>query len=297
MPEISFHAMAGATHPRTLRLQGVLKNREVTVLIDGRSTHNFIDQSIVSSLGLPVVRETFQVMVGNRETISCSGRCLSLTLGIQNQRVQADFYVLPVAACPIVLGVQWLETLGPVELDYKKLTMRFIHRGRPCSFQGLDKFGLEPLGDTELLHISGMGYFLQITSVPVDQSSNQAPMPSDLSSLLAQYAEVFAVPIGLPPQRPHDHRIPLLADHQPYVGPSILVSPEIPAVSNTSDSSTCIPQPEAILASRIIHKGKYRPHKEVLVQWSGAPPGDAMWENSWRFSRMYPGFVLEDKDV
>lgn len=216
MPEISFHAMAGATHPRTLRLQGVLKNREVTVLIDGRSTHNFIDQSIVYSLGLPVVRDrTFQVMVGNRETISCSGRCLSLTLGIQNQRVQADFYVLPVAACPIVLGVQWLETLGPVEMDYKKLTMRFIHRGRPCSFQGLDKFGLEPLGDTELLHISGMGYFLQITSVPVDQSSNQAPMPSDLSSLLAQYAEVFAVPIGLPPQRPHDHRIPLLADHQP----------------------------------------------------------------------------------
>ncbi|KAJ8622222.1 hypothetical protein MRB53_030751 [Persea americana] len=133
MPEISFHAMAGATHPRTLRLQGVLKNWEVTVLIDSGSTHNFIDQSIVYSLGLPVVRDrTFQVMVGNRETISCSGRCLSLTLGIQNQHVQPDFYVLPVAACPIVLGVQWLETLRPVEMDYKNLTMRFIHQGRPC---------------------------------------------------------------------------------------------------------------------------------------------------------------------
>jgi hypothetical protein len=26
---------------------------------------------------------------------------------------------LPVAACQVVLGVQWLETLGPVEIDYK----------------------------------------------------------------------------------------------------------------------------------------------------------------------------------
>lgn len=81
-----------------------------------------------------------------------------------------------------------------------------------------------------------------------------------------------------------------------YVGPSIPISPDIPAVSNVSDSP-CIPQPEAILASRIIHKGKYRPRKEVLVQWSGSPPEDATWENSWRFSRLYPGFVLEDKDV
>eukprot|EP00268_Persea_americana_P064078 TRINITY_DN8393_c1_g1_i1.p2 TRINITY_DN8393_c1_g1~~TRINITY_DN8393_c1_g1_i1.p2 ORF type:complete len:393 (+),score=41.64 TRINITY_DN8393_c1_g1_i1:5704-6882(+) len=81
-----------------------------------------------------------------------------------------------------------------------------------------------------------------------------------------------------------------------YVGPSIPVSPEISTVSNTSDSP-CIPQPEVILASRIIHKGKYHPGKEVLVQWFGAPPEDAPWENSWRFSRMYPGFVLEDKDI
>lgn len=53
-PEISFHATAGTNHPQTIRVSGKLKNKEVTVLIDGGSTHNFIDQAIVSKHGLPI---------------------------------------------------------------------------------------------------------------------------------------------------------------------------------------------------------------------------------------------------
>ena len=58
-----------------------LQNNEVTVLIDGGSTHNFINQNVVSKFGLHVVKDkTFQVMVANREKIDCAGRCLALTL-------------------------------------------------------------------------------------------------------------------------------------------------------------------------------------------------------------------------
>ncbi|KAK0608629.1 hypothetical protein LWI29_033588 [Acer saccharum] len=138
IPEISFHAIAGTTHPQTLRVVGKLRNREVTVLIDGGSTHNFIDQSVVTKLGLPMVRDqTFQVMVANREKINCAGRCMGLTLIIQGHSVRADFFVLPVAACQVVLGVQWLETLGPVETDYRKLTMTFIKMGLNANFRAL----------------------------------------------------------------------------------------------------------------------------------------------------------------
>ena len=35
IPEISFHAIAGAEHPQTLRVFGKLKNKNVMVLIDG----------------------------------------------------------------------------------------------------------------------------------------------------------------------------------------------------------------------------------------------------------------------
>jgi hypothetical protein len=40
-----------------------------------------------------------------------------------------------------------------------------------------------------------------------------------------------------------------------------------------------LPEPELILDRRVIQKGKYRPKTEVLVQWKGALPEDASWEN------------------
>ncbi|KAL5781782.1 hypothetical protein ACOSP7_006811 [Xanthoceras sorbifolium] len=45
LPEISFHAITGTTHPQTIRLQGQMKGKEVIMLVDGGSTHNFVDQS------------------------------------------------------------------------------------------------------------------------------------------------------------------------------------------------------------------------------------------------------------
>ncbi|KAJ0051454.1 hypothetical protein Pint_03499 [Pistacia integerrima] len=48
LPEISFNAITGTEHPQTIRVLGKLKNKHVTVLIDGGNTHNFIDQAIVS---------------------------------------------------------------------------------------------------------------------------------------------------------------------------------------------------------------------------------------------------------
>lgn len=76
MPEISFHAIAETNHPQTIRVMGRLKNKNITALIDGGSTHNFIDQAIVTKYGLPVIRDKkFQLMVANREKIECAGQC------------------------------------------------------------------------------------------------------------------------------------------------------------------------------------------------------------------------------
>ncbi|KAH7532957.1 hypothetical protein FEM48_Zijuj04G0078500 [Ziziphus jujuba var. spinosa] len=110
---------------------GQLGKYSVTILIDEGSTHNFIDQATVTRWGLPVVHGSpFQVMVANREKIQCFGKCVGLELIIQGCTVKADFYVLLVAACQVVLGVQWLETIGPIQTNYKNLTMSFGQGGK-----------------------------------------------------------------------------------------------------------------------------------------------------------------------
>jgi hypothetical protein len=184
------------------------------VLIDGGSTHNFIDQSMVTKLGLQVVcGKTFKVTVGNKEVIECTGRCLGLSLSLQGITIRADFFVLPVAACQAVFGVQWLETLGPIETDYKKLSMSFTQACRIHILKGMTSSELAPLSEKELLHLSGMGFFVHMISDV--QPIQDTKLPPDLSQILSEFAHVFDEPTKLPPTGSHDHRIPLLPNQPP----------------------------------------------------------------------------------
>ncbi|GJR82533.1 retrovirus-related pol polyprotein from transposon 297 [Tanacetum coccineum] len=138
VPEISFHAISGTSHPRTLCVWGKLKNKNVIVLIDGGTTHNFIDQVTVTKYDLPILKgQKFHVTMANQEKIECVSRCKALIIATHGKSITADYYVLPVAAYPIVLGVQWLETLRPITMDYKHLTMSFEFAGVFHTFYGL----------------------------------------------------------------------------------------------------------------------------------------------------------------
>ncbi|KAL5752650.1 hypothetical protein ACOSQ2_023157 [Xanthoceras sorbifolium] len=105
LPEVSFHAITDTEHPQTIGVHGKLKGKEVTMLIDGGSTYNFVDQSLVTKYGLPITRDkTFQVIIANREKITCMGRCLALPLVIQGYDKELDFYILHVAAVKVFIG-------------------------------------------------------------------------------------------------------------------------------------------------------------------------------------------------
>lgn len=50
--QISFHALSGHLAPETLRLVGCISTHNAVILVDGGSTHNFIQERLVKSLGL-----------------------------------------------------------------------------------------------------------------------------------------------------------------------------------------------------------------------------------------------------
>ena len=201
-------------HPQTLWVAGKLKNRDVTILIDGGSTHNCIDQAIATKLGLPVTRDKqFQVMVANREKIECVGFCQAITINVQGQSITADYYVLPVAACQLVLGIQWLATLGPIEMDYARLSMSYREGENIRSFQGLQRPGMANLIEKEFFNLQGTLFFLQIRSVG---SSNQPKkQPPDLAQLLTSFSHIIETPKTLPPSRFDDYCFPLQPNADP----------------------------------------------------------------------------------
>lgn len=131
LDKISFHSLAGHSAPKTLRLLGSISNHQVVVLVDGGSTHNFIQQELVVQLNLPC-RETpfpLRVMVGNSQQLLCTSLCEMVSLTIQSTQFIVDLHVLPISGANIVLGVQWLKSLGLVLTNYNTLSMQFFYQG------------------------------------------------------------------------------------------------------------------------------------------------------------------------
>lgn len=136
--QINFQSLAGQLALNTLRMLGSLFSHQVVVLVDGRSTHNFIQQELVTLLQLPchATSSPLQVMVGNGQHLQCTNWCEAITIDIQSSKFIVDLHVLPIFSANVVLGIPWLKSLGHVLTDYNTLTMQFIHEGRVVELKG-----------------------------------------------------------------------------------------------------------------------------------------------------------------
>jgi hypothetical protein len=79
--------------------------------------------------GLPVTPiSEFWVTVANGERLSCGEKHEGVCLLIQGMKIIVTLFSLPLNGLDIVLGIQWLEKLGPIVCDWGKLSIT-ITRG------------------------------------------------------------------------------------------------------------------------------------------------------------------------
>ena len=125
-PEISLNAMAGQYHPSTLRMQGQCLIEPLMILLDSGSTHNFMRTKTAERLKLFMTStKPFKVHVGSGDSLICKAKCDNVLIQIQGHEFPVDFFVLDFNGLDVVLGVQWLQTLGTVHTNYRDLTMEF----------------------------------------------------------------------------------------------------------------------------------------------------------------------------
>ena len=71
-PTIYCHALVGISTPQTLKIEGYIKKKKATVLIDSGSTYNFIHCKLSKFLNWFVyLAPEFQVMIRYGGTINC----------------------------------------------------------------------------------------------------------------------------------------------------------------------------------------------------------------------------------
>ena len=131
------HALADYSNLQTMKVSGLLKCQPVTVFIDTSSTNNFLNEGMIQKLSIHVEHyEPFEVKLADGGTLTCKSKSSNVKLIVQDHELRADLYLLPLVDYEVVLGIKWLRTLGDVQWNFSKLTMKFSLNGNRVTFRG-----------------------------------------------------------------------------------------------------------------------------------------------------------------
>ena len=203
-PIISRHALSSFNAPKTLKVVGFLKKQKVTVLIDSSSTHNFINKKLATLLNcFTNSAPEFQVLIADGGIVSCSGKCHSIKLSMGDYQLDTPMYEISMGAADIVLGVQWLTTLGTIEMNFQELFMRFQSKGKVVELRGLKAKSPQMVSSHQMqkfLKKGVDGFVAQLCSLEVSQS-NTLTHPY-LQAIIDPHLVILGdMPKGLPPKR------------------------------------------------------------------------------------------------
>jgi hypothetical protein len=194
-PIISLNALTSFSAPQTLKLIGYIKHRKVIILVDSGSTHNFIHRCIAQETHCYIhAVNNFQIMIANGGSMKCGGRCENVCLQIGDYNLKSHMFAIDMGGCDIVLGVEWLRTLGPILMDFQNLTMQFDQGGHKHKFQGITAGSPEIISSHRIEKLLKKGHSGVIAQLHAIQSTEIPPMPQDLQALLSRHQTVFSTP-------------------------------------------------------------------------------------------------------
>ena len=111
----------------------------------------------------------------------------------------------------VVLGVQWLQSLGTMNFNFQKRFMKFFSEGRDIELRGIEGKPSKVISShnmTKLLKKGHRGIIVKLCSLDVQTSKSTIPL--DLQKVIDNHFKVFEdIPKGLAPDRVHDHTIHL----------------------------------------------------------------------------------------
>ncbi|KAD5961580.1 hypothetical protein E3N88_13053 [Mikania micrantha] len=212
----------------TFKLEGAIQGIPICLLVDSGATHNFISTQLVSALDIP--SETFagiHIRLGDGHVVFIQKQCTNLQVQIGSCTFSINTLVFKTGDLDLILGMDWLQSLGEVTHDWKNAWMKFRYLDNLVMLQGMSN----TLSQSATLH----------TWLPMDEGNlclsttasdpHPSPFPltffadlpkthqAQLQTLIHEFHHLFRIPQGLLPRRTHDHRIPLTTTQPVAVRP------------------------------------------------------------------------------
>jgi hypothetical protein len=140
-------------------------------------------------------------MIVNGGTINCSGKCNKINLTMGEYVMNSPMIVIPMGGLDVVLGIQWLQSLGTVAFNFQALFMKFTLEGKEIELRGITRKPSKVISSndmTKLLRKGQQGVIAQLCSL--DVQTYKPFIPLDLQWIIDKHSKVFEdIPKGLPP--------------------------------------------------------------------------------------------------
>ncbi|KAJ1399119.1 Ribonuclease H-like superfamily [Sesbania bispinosa] len=134
---LSLNAMKGGLGVGTIHFIAHINTLPVTVLVDGGNSDNFLQPRIAKFLKLAIEpAPLFKVMVGNGNYMTVEGMIEELNIHAQGAKFELPVFLLPISGAYLILGANWLKTIGSHIADYDSLQLKLLHEGKFITLQG-----------------------------------------------------------------------------------------------------------------------------------------------------------------
>ncbi|XP_065849153.1 uncharacterized protein [Euphorbia lathyris] len=201
---------------KTLKLMGSIEGIPISILVDSGATHNFISGRLVKSLGLHEEEgRTIVIRMGDGYKIRVSKHCPNLKIGMGDFECEIKALVLDIWCLDVILGIDWLQTLGEVCHDWKLKKMKFWRDGKQVELIGTYPNHHEPPALQVWLEDEGKGRMEIKSKEEGRQNAMEGVQLEQIEEVLGKFKSVFAEPRGLPPPRKTSHAINLVPGSGP----------------------------------------------------------------------------------
>lgn len=117
-----------------------------------------------------------------------AGKCSNFSWKFQGYSYSSEISTLPLDCCDLVLGLQWLSTLGPILWDFLNPRMEFTLNGQKNVLRGITKDGCKVIkGGTldKLLSKQPQITLLQVRDIITEEQADNLDPCSLLSHITA----------------------------------------------------------------------------------------------------------------
>ena len=90
-------------------------SQPIHILVDSGSAHNFLDMATAKKLRCELLKiPPIVVAVADGAKLTCQAVCKEFSFVLLDTQYVTYAFIVPLGSCDMLLGVQWLSTLGSI---------------------------------------------------------------------------------------------------------------------------------------------------------------------------------------